>query len=118
MNLERDPALDRMEKHAHNREEVLSFIGASLRDGANDAAEGRLESIVFDDGKGHHVEHPISKDEAESIERSMWSAHNDMVFESLRSLIYNSLVEAGFDLENPPFDINVSLKRTEAGKSD
>jgi len=113
MNPERDPALDQMEQHAHTREEVLSFISASLQKGAYDVGEGRLESIVFDDEQGHHTEHPISPDEAESIERGMWSAHGDMTFESLRSQIYNSLIRAGFDLEHPPFDINVTLKRTE-----
>ncbi|MDD5342498.1 MAG: hypothetical protein PHI73_04170 [Patescibacteria group bacterium] len=117
MSLERDPALDRMERHAHNREEVLGFIGASLGEGANDVEEGKLESIVFDDGQGHHVEHPISQEEAESIERAMWSAGGDMTFETLRERIYSSLIEGGFNLE-PPFDINVTLKRTEAGKSD
>lgn len=112
-----DPTGESMEKHAHSQNEVLLFISEKLRDGTYDEiGNKRINAIIFTDGQGHHLEHTITVDEAEAIERSMWGASGNYVFESLQNRIYNALVEAGFNMEATPFDVTVSLKRVDVEK--
>lgn len=106
-----DPTNEAAEQHAHTQAEVMSFIGDKLQDGAYDEiGNKRIDAITFSDQEGHSSEHTITPEEAEAIERSLWGAHGDYVFEALRTRIYNALVEAGFNMEAKPFDVAVSLK--------
>lgn len=109
-----EPTDKAQEEHAHSQAEILAFIGQKLRDGAYDElGNKRIDTIIFDDGQGHRLEHTIAAGEAEAIERAMWSAGEDTAFVSLRAQIYKALVEAGFNMEAKPFDVAVSLKHNE-----
>lgn len=80
------------------RAKLSSIIIGKLREGAYDElTNSHIDALVIDDGRGHHSEHEISRDEAEAIERALWSAGEDQTFEFITRRIISELDELGFD---------------------
>ncbi len=80
------------------RAKLRGIIRGKLMEGTYDELKNaHLDALVVDDHRGHHSEHEIARDEAEAIERALWSAGEDQTFELVTNRIVNELEQLGFD---------------------
>lgn len=83
------------------RAKLRGIIEGKLMEGTYDELKNaHIDALVIDDGRGHHSEHEITRDEAEAIERALWSAGEDQTFEFITRRILSELDELGFDFHS------------------
>ncbi len=100
---------DQQETHVESVEQLRGVIQAKLIDGSYDVLRnGHEDTIIITDGD-HSVAHHLTRDEAASLERAIWSAGEDQTLEALVARVMHDLGEAHFDLRKG-IDVTVSLQ--------
>lgn len=101
------------EQREEARAKLGSVIKAKLLEGTYDELRNaHVDALVIDDGKGHHSEHEISRDEAEAVEQAVWSAGEDQTVEFIVRRILGELDALGFDFHvSEPPDVSLAVRR-------
>lgn len=102
---------DQSNGHVEQLGELSAKIRSDLVEGAeNELQNGHLERIVIRDHHGQEYVHVIPREEAETIDRALWSAGEDMNLDFLTSRIVSGIRASGLDLSQPDhLDLTVHL---------
>lgn len=105
----------RHEGRADSLAALTALVRAELVGGAEDELKnGRLDRIVVRDRNGTEYVHDIPRDEADTIDRALWSAGENMELDNLVGSIVAGIRRAGLDTINPDhLDLTVRLVETE-----
>lgn len=100
-------------EHADRLTETLGLIRGKLIDGAYDVLRNRREDLLEVTSNGHRYAHRLTRDEADQLERAIWSAGEDQTLANLLAAVEHGLRTAGFNLTGDHLDITVCLREAE-----
>ena len=100
-------------EHADRLTEALGLIRGKLIDGAYDVLRNHHEDLLEVTSNGHRYAHRLTRDEAEQLERAVWSAGEDQTLANLLATVEHGLRTAGFNLTGDHLDITVRLRQAE-----
>lgn len=90
--------------------DVLGAIHTQLIDGAYDVLRnGHVDEIVITDGTREY-RHALTRDEAEDLERAVWSAGEDLLVARLAEQIVKGLRGSGISLSGDQLHLHVRLR--------
>lgn len=97
--------------HADALGDVRGLIRKRLIDGTYDVLWNHHEDVLEVDAGERHLTHPLTRPEAETIERAIWSAGEDETLTILMTGIERGLLAAGFNLVGDHLDITIRLRQ-------
>ncbi len=113
MEQERDLTQSTNGAHAERLAETMGLIRGQLIEGAYDVLRNHHEDLLEVTSNGHQYEHRLTRDEAEQLERTVWSAGEDLALTNLLTRIEKGLRLAGFNLTGDHLDITIRLREAE-----
>lgn len=86
--------------------ELLGRVDACLRVASHDVmVRHHHADIICHDQAGHFIEHTVTPQEAEDIDRAVWSAGEDMTIEALRNNLVAEMKTGHFDLASTAVEV-------------